>query len=693
MSGTPPPPLRADVKIRKNHSQGETTYILKEPDSGSYYRFDAAQYLMLTLFDGRKDHDALVSAFDAASDEYAYDLEALASLIDSAREFKLLQRSKKEENIALLEKMKADRKGRMLQAQGSLMLMRFHLVDPNAAFEKIVGHLRWVWTPMTVKASLLLMGVAILVGISQASRFSEDFQEVFRFQAEGGWNFLKIWLVALTAIAFHETAHGLTCKNYGGDVDDMGFLLLAFQPCLYCNVNDAWMFENNRHKIYVAMAGIWIELVLAACAVFVWLVTDINNPVGRTAFMLVTISTAASLFMNLNPLLKYDGYYILSDWLQVPNLRQNAIDWFSHWLKTRLFRIQDETPLRPTRRERRIYLIYGSLTVTYLTILMSGLGFMLYDMVANSVGMAGIVLFLWLVAKLTKMLTGSWSKTLKELGMNALFKTTRRRLATAGGLAVFGVLLFAWSPQISIATKGKVDAQFLTMYAREGGFVTQVNYDAGRRLTVAPGQPLVTLRAPGLDLERARLLSRRQNQDLNRNRALTTGDRKLLQRMDIEARLVDEQMRALADRARYLTIAAPAGDWLVEGPPPVNLEGRYFGAGTTLLKLMPARQRHINVVLSQADLALVAEGNTALIQLRGDAPAILVGKVWRVTPVTRMDGNNRLFQVRIHLHIPDTMPSPPPDTEGEVKIYGEKVPLWLHILRPIRQGLRADLWI
>ncbi|MBF0153710.1 MAG: hypothetical protein HQL64_08225 [Magnetococcales bacterium] len=664
MSGTPPPPLRTDIRIRKNVSQGKTTYILKEPDAGAYYRFEAAQYLMLTLFDGRKDPDDLVKAFDTASDEYAYDLEALANLIDSARSCQLLQRSRKETNIALIEKMRADHHGRRLQAQGSLLLMRFHLIDPNAFFDRIIDRLRWIWTPMTVKATLLLIGLALALGISQEARFSNDFQDIFQFQSQGGWPFFNIWLVTLAAIALHETAHGLTCKHFGGEVNDMGFLLLAFQPCLYCNVNDAWMFDNNRHKIYVALAGIWIELVLAAVAVFVWLLTDIQHPVGRIAFILVTISTAASLLMNLNPLLKYDGYYILSDWLQMPNLRQNAIGWLSYTLKARLFRIDNvETPLHPTRREQRIYLIYGASTVVYLLLILSGLGYMLHGVVADAIGMVGILLFFVLVARLVRMMTGSWSRTLQEWGMRILFKTTRRRRITVAGLSLFIVLLLVWSPRIGIVTSGKVDARFLTLYAHDGGFVTQVNYDDSRHMTAAPGQPLVIMQSPDRQLEKDPSLLRKQG----------------------------ETLCHLGPGVSHLP--APDGEWVIDGPPPLTMTGRYFGPGAAVLKLMAARQRHINVVLSQADLTLVAAGHPALIHLKGNVPTILAGTVWRVTPVTRMDGSNRSFQVRIHLHIPDDMAPPPPGTTGEVKILGEKTPLWRHVLRPIRQALRADLWI
>ncbi|MBF0426906.1 MAG: hypothetical protein HQL66_13920, partial [Magnetococcales bacterium] len=242
--------------MRRDVRDGADTYILKEPDAGAYFRFDAAQYLMLTLFDGRRDAEALLAAFDAASATHVYDPGALATLIDTARSRGLLQRSRRESNIALIEKMRAERHGRRLQARGSLLLLRFHLLDPDLFLARVVDRLRWIWTPATVWGTLLLMFAAVLLGVVQAERLAADLQEIFQGRLQDGGHVFAFWLVTLTAIACHELAHGLTCKHYGGEVREMGFLLLLFQPCLYCNVNDAWMFEKDRQRIHVALAGV-----------------------------------------------------------------------------------------------------------------------------------------------------------------------------------------------------------------------------------------------------------------------------------------------------------------------------------------------------------------------------------------------------------------------------------------------------
>ncbi|MEO5331269.1 MAG: efflux RND transporter periplasmic adaptor subunit [Magnetococcus sp. YQC-5] len=690
---TAPTPLRPEIKIRKLVQRGEVTYVLKEPDKQAYYRFSDAQYLMLTLFDGKKEPAALVQAFDEASEEYEYDLDALMELISSAKEFRLLQRSKQEERAALMEKLKETRKGRFLQAQGSLMNMRFHLHDPSAFFNRVLPSIQWIWTPAGVWASVMLIGVAFLMVLVQFDRFGTDFERVFFFSKQGSWNAFNIWLVALGAIAVHELGHGLTCKHFGGDVDDMGFLLLGFQPCLYANVNDAWLFENSRHKLYVALAGVWIELVLSAFAVFIWTVTDVDSAVGRTSFILVTIATASSLFLNLNPLMKFDGYYILSDWLEIPNLRQNAIDWFSYSLKKNVLRLAVTPPFTPNRYEKRVYFNYGMLVVVYLFMMMSALALMGYGAIADAYGFWGILFFLWLVFKLFKMMTGTWLQTLKEFAMQSLFSTLPKKIAVGICGLIFLLTLFLWQPQVMILTNGSVEAESLAIHAPENGFVNHVAYQKDRSLTGQAGETLFTLEAPELELELSRLQAALEGKEMDRNAAMSQNNRTKIQHVAIESNKMREQVAGLQHRLSQLSVPIPEGLWEVQGPPPMMIQGRYFTRGETVVTLIPARKRRISVILEQSDLSMVHEGNQAKIRLNGSPETVFSGRVQTISPVTKIEGPNRLFQVRLEMTIPEGTRPPLSGITGDVKILGEQAPLWVHILRPLRAMFRTDLWI
>lgn len=693
MASTIPPPLREALKIRKLTQGGEVVYIVKEPDKGSYYKFDEAQYQLLSLFDGTRDIPQIIKSFDAINDEEEYDTEDVEDLIEAARECQLLQRSREEANAALLEKIKEERKGMRAQVKGSLLHMRYSLIDPNEIFDRIIDRIRFLWHPLTVKCFLGLILAAIIAVILNHERFVADLEQLAYQTQENPWNLLVIWMIALGAIALHECAHGLTCKYYGGDVHEIGVLLLCFQPCMYCNVNDAWMFDNTRHKIYVAAVGVWAELVLSAIAVFVWLLVDTAHPVGFVAFTLVLVSTASSLFMNVNPLMKFDGYYILSDVLEMPNLRENSIGWFSWNLKKHVFRLDVEPPSRPTRREKKVYFLYGMLVVTYLTVMLSGIAVLLHGAVADTLGTLGLIAYLWLVVKMARAITGSWTNTLKEWAMLRFWSTKPRKQVTAIlSAAALAVFVF-WQSPVTIETTGTVEAETLIAHAPESGFIEAVSYTPERTLAVTAGQPLFHIRAPQLQLEAAQLDAQRASSRIDAALAASRNDAVGRQHTAIQRKSLGQRNASLQQRLSRLAVTAPAGDWRVDGPPPQVLEGRYVEQGETVLTLIPAQARQMTVILEQSDLSFVEAGQKVLVRLTGSRIPVLQGKVTRIAPVTRVDGPNRLFQVRIALELPEDVPSPPPDMTGEVKILGQQRPLWEHALRAVRKTLRTDLWI
>src|SRR5205814_5873818 len=163
--------------------------------------------------------------------------------------------------------------------------------------------------------------------------------------------------VVFLVITAHELAHGLTCKHFGGEVHELGFLLIYLQPALYCNVSDAWLFPEKSKRLWVGFAGPYFELFLWALATLAWRLTDVETGLNYVAFIVMTSSGVKTL-LNFNPLIKLDGYYLLSDWLEVPNLRKKGFACFSDGIK-RLFGTPVPRLEQMPRRERRICLAYG----------------------------------------------------------------------------------------------------------------------------------------------------------------------------------------------------------------------------------------------------------------------------------------------------------------------------------------------
>jgi multidrug resistance efflux pump len=171
------------------------------------------------------------------------------------------------------------------------------------------------------------------------------------------------WVVCMLVIVAHEFAHGLTCKYFGGSVREIGFLLIFFQPAFYCNVSDAWLFPKKSRRLWVTFAGAYFEIFLWALAMLVWRLTDPHTLINYVALVVVATSAVKTIF-NLNPLIKLDGYYLLSDFLEVPNLRQRAFGFLGIRAR-KLWGAAAQKLAETTPRERKIYFIYGVLAWTY----------------------------------------------------------------------------------------------------------------------------------------------------------------------------------------------------------------------------------------------------------------------------------------------------------------------------------------
>src|SRR5205814_3942267 len=175
-----------------------------------------------------------------------------------------------------------------------------------------------------------------------------------------GWqSALFTWLALVVVTALHESAHGLTCKRFGGDVREVGFLLIYFQPTFYCNVSDAWLFPEKSRRLWVTFAGAYFEVFLWSLATLLWRVVEPGTWVSFLALVVMATSGIKSLF-NMNPLIKLDGYYLLSDYLEIPNLRWRAFGYLMARLKS-LGRACPAEFAGASARERRIYLAYGLL--------------------------------------------------------------------------------------------------------------------------------------------------------------------------------------------------------------------------------------------------------------------------------------------------------------------------------------------
>jgi multidrug resistance efflux pump len=338
---TAPPRLRRDLTVSRQEAAGGFSLVVKDPASGRYYRFrDAAGYVAEHL-DGETTLEAVRRG---AEERFGGELPeaTLRTFLKGLGDTGLL------ENVEpAVSKQRPQ--GRI---RGSPLYLRLALFDPDASFTRLERRLRFLFTPQFVVFSAAVILAAVWVTITQWSGIAQMLPRVFTLSA-----IPLILAVCCVIVSFHEGAHGLTCKHFGGEVHETGFMLIYFQPAFYCNVSDAWLFPERSKRLWVGFAGPWFELFIWALATLLWLASDVESTVSRIAYIFMTVSGVKTLF-NFNPFIKLDGYYLLSDALDIPNLRRRSFRYIGGLIKRGLG-LGRPAVVAARRRERLIYLGYG----------------------------------------------------------------------------------------------------------------------------------------------------------------------------------------------------------------------------------------------------------------------------------------------------------------------------------------------
>jgi putative peptide zinc metalloprotease protein len=298
------PLRRQDLRVEPFGERGD--HVVKDPRSGDFYLLGQREHFLLQKLDGRSDAAAVRSAYQQRFDE-PLSGEELDEFLATAGDQGMLD---------LAAPAAAGRK----RERRSILYWRRPLLDPDRLFARIEPRLRWIWTPAFAFAAIAAIAGAIAVLLANPDDVVQSVRASLRLESV-----VAAWLLVGLLGLLHESAHGLTCRHFGGAVREIGLLFLYFTPCFYCNVSDAWLFREKSKRCWVMLAGGACDLVIWALAVFVWRIAEPGTFLHRNAFLVVGIAGLDSL-SNFNPLLKLDGYYLLSDWQELPNLRQRALE-------------------------------------------------------------------------------------------------------------------------------------------------------------------------------------------------------------------------------------------------------------------------------------------------------------------------------------------------------------------------------
>ena len=690
------PALRSDLKVTRQVHRGEVFYIIKEPDAQDYFRFSLIEYQILSLFDGRSSCEQMAQRFSTQHPEYELGATTIEGYAASLKKKGLLQRTAQEKNLLLLEKRREQRKSMLLGKQGSLLYKRFPIIDPDKLLDRLHGPLHFLFTPGFVTFSLACMLGALGVIVYNWEEVLTGIIAIWTFNFSSPWAFVSLWLTVLVVIALHEFAHALTCKHFGGEVHEIGFLLLMFQPCMYANVNDAWTFERRGQRLWVVFAGGYFEFFLGSLAAFLWALTDPTSTVHALSYQAMTVCGFASVLMNFNPLLKYDGYYALSDFLEVPNLKKNAFDYVKHWFQTRIFRLKlDAFP--GDAEEHRIYFIYGLAATVYITMMLTAIFFLAHNFFMTTFyawGLLGSFALAWFLLK-AKVL-GLWKFSRSFAGQHAAtLGGARTKALAAVALLAVGAALFLYQTPLTIEAPCKLEpAARATLRAATEGWLAAVNHDEGDE--IPSGAEVLRLVNPDLDPSLAGLALTERKLLAQETAARARGDAAGAQVLALEQAKIRRQAEALRqDQARLaITNPLPRSARLLTSDLP-DRRGQLVRAGEEVCELAVTDTLRVAIDVDEREIGAVHPGQRVELKTPASEGRALAGaqvaKIYQRAKPEDESPAGRKFIVWIEIPNPDGLLRV--GMSGQVRIHGDPWPLWRLAWRGITRFFRMDLWI
>ena len=543
-----------------------TEYVVKRADSREYFSIGPQEACLLEMLNGQHGFDDIQATFEfhfqstlseadlrefiaaveplglfrptaktsaksststsrsTSSESDVSELASESTIVEAANnatELRSKDRSKKEN----ADKEPAVKKKKTSLRDQSLFYFRVPLCDPDVFLGKLVKVIPFVWTRGFLFVAACLILAALSITISSSRQLAAGVSDI-----QGLGDAICFIVVIVVCTSMHETAHGATLKHFGGEVHDSGLMLMFFTPCMYCNVSDAWLLPDKWKRLAITAAGAICDLCVWALAVFVWRVTVPGVLVNKLALFTMAMCGARSL-MNFNPLLRLDGYYLLSDWLSIPNLRPRAMDyWMGHM---RWFLWGAARP--PWVPENRILLIYGFVCWAFALTFLNVIFVQFFEYMGGQFGLTGLVLVCLLLSFACRRVF----KGLFESELSIMLKTRHGRTTiwAVGILAALALLFFV---PVRSTTSGDFEVRpgnIVQVHVPVGGVVEQIFVEDG--CVVEEGQTIAELKSTSLE------------SDIIKTEDVVREVEANLRRLKAGAR--PEELEAATDRVRRLT--------------------------------------------------------------------------------------------------------------------------------------------
>ncbi|MGA3210065.1 MAG: HlyD family efflux transporter periplasmic adaptor subunit [Terriglobales bacterium] len=601
------------------------------PDNHQYYTLPPEHWELIQLFDGERTYEQIAETFAART--------GIAATGDWVLEFATVNaeaafwsKTQQEKSARFREELVEKRRARTQKKSkwSNLAEITFPAWDPDAVLTKVHERLSFIFTWQFLLFSLVMFGFAAYVLVSHWTEIGQDNLEFYNFTHKSLADIIEFWVLVCVIACIHEFCHGLACKHTGGESHAMGFLLIYLSPAFYCDTTEAWVYGNKWQRIATSAAGVWSSLIIYSIASVVWWGTAIDGGLHNLAYIVMLASGILPVLINLNPLIKLDGYFMFTELLDIPELKENATIYVNNWTKKNIFRLPVEVP-HVTWRRRLLYVPYTLASSFYSY----GMLFFVVSFVFNISHRYNPDWAFVPAALLALVIFKSRVLTLwRFMRLNYLDKKDRVKAwftpHHTAWLAVLALLLL-FAPVWRETVQGRMVLEPMrraVVRVEVPGTVIQTHVEEGQM--IAAGTPLLRLRNLEMESDAARvaadlrLASARALEAQIRHLDFGTAER---QREELIA-----GDRALQEKMTHLTVVSPVAGTVIT-PRVQDLLGAYLPLGSEAVEIADTSTLQALVYVSAADVGKVRPGSPAAMRLDSRASSIL-GNVALLAPAS-----------------------------------------------------------
>lgn len=601
------PALREELSLYPGPAaaNGAPTWSLLDPVRNLFFRIDWLTFEILSRWH-LDDPQTIVSGISHDTPIQA-ELEDVEEVAQFLGDNELIVRPSPEDAAWLAQQAQKRSPSAWQWLLHHYLFFRIPLWRPDAWLTRHQPHVRVFFSRAFLFATLLALAIGLVSVSKQWEAFKATLIDTFTWQGLLGYG------LALVAVKLlHEFGHAFTAKRFGCRIPTMGIAFLVLLPMAYTDVNEAWKLADRRQRLAVGAAGILTELNLAAWATLAWAMLP-DGFLRSAAFMLATITWISTVLINASPFMRFDGYFLLMDWLDMPNLHQRAFGMTRWWLRERLFRLRAGVPEFMGERRRAGLILFGLATWTYRLVVFGGIAVLVFHTVPKPLGpfLAGVEVVYFIALPILREIT-AWRSVLP-----AIIRSGRTFLTLALITMVIGSLLFPWDRRVH--SQGLLrPAQQFPVIAPGAAQIRSLPIANGAE--VHAGELMLALNSPELAYQRSAAGTRAAGVDWQAGAAgVDAKVRQQAQVIEANRAKVRTEIQGLAqEQARY-QIKAPFTGRLFYHQPDM-LAGAWVGKNDKLATLADVSHWIVETYLPESELARVKPGNTA--RFRSETPDV-----------------------------------------------------------------------